>query len=95
MQHLLWAPERTLKNSSIRWWNCAEHAVVTGALMWINGHDVEMLGGQAFFAQGPKSDGATPCLHAVPKHWWISAKNIGVIDFSPDLGLGNASPNGS
>lgn len=58
--------------------------------MWINGHDVTAFAGQAFFAQGPKSRGATPCLHAVPKHWWITAKNIGVIDFSPDLSVAEA-----
>jgi hypothetical protein len=89
MQYLLRSPERTVRPGLLGWWNCVDHAVMTGAFMWINGYDVEIFGGQAFFAQGPKSSDATPCLHAVPKHWWITAKNIGAIDFSPDLGVGD------
>lgn len=91
MQHLLWSPQREVRDGYLGWWNCTDHAVVTAALIWINGYHVEIFAGRAYFAQGPKSSGATPCLHAVPKHWWIVPKNIGVIDFSPDLGI--ADPN--
>jgi hypothetical protein len=87
MQHLLWKPERTVVSGNVGWWNCAEHSVMAGALMWINGHDVEMLVGQAFFAQGPKSRGAEAYLQHVAKHWWITARDIGLVDFSPDLSV--------
>src|SRR5947207_1710656 len=30
------------------------------------------------------------CLHAVQRHWWITAKNIGLVDFSPDLSVAHA-----
>jgi hypothetical protein len=88
MQHLLWKPERAVTDGNLGWWNCAEHSIVTSALMWINGRDVEMVKGKAFFAQGPKPNGATPCLHAVMKHFWITVKDIGLVDFSPDLSVG-------
>jgi hypothetical protein len=91
MQHFLWSPERQVRDGYLSWWNCADHAVMTGALMWINGYDVNIFGGRAYFAQGPGSHGTTPCLHAVPRHWWITAKNIGVIDFSPDLSVGDTN----
>jgi hypothetical protein len=91
MQHLLWSPERTVRAGLLGWWNCVDHAVMTGALMYINGYDVEIVGGQAFFAQGPVSSDASPCLHAVPRHSWITTKNIGAIDFSPDLGVADAN----
>ena len=28
-------------------------------------------------------------MHQVPRHWWIAAKNIGIIDLSPDLSVAN------
>lgn len=87
MQHLLWRPERVVRADGTAWWNCLQHAVVTAALMWINDYTVEMFAGEAFFAQGPKGNGATACLHQVPRHWWVSVQGLGVIDFSPDLGV--------
>src|ERR1039457_1713924 len=87
MQHLLWSPQREVRDGYVGWWNCVDHAVMTGALMWINGYTVDIFGGQAFFAQSRKSSGAAACLHEIPKHYWITAKNIGLIDFSPDLGV--------
>jgi hypothetical protein len=85
MRHLLWRPDRVIRDDGTAWWNCLEHAVVIAALMWINDHDVEMFAGEAFFAQGPKENRATACLHWVPRHWWVSVEGLGVIDFSPDL----------
>jgi hypothetical protein len=87
MQHFLWKPERAVTGGNRGWWNCGQHAVMAGALMQINGHDVEILKGEAFFAQGPKPNGTKSCLHRVPVHCWIRANDIGLVDFSPDLGV--------
>src|ERR1039457_4341112 len=67
MQHLLWSPQREVRDGYVGWWNCVDHAVMTGALMWINGYTVDIFGGQAFFAQSRKSSGAAACLHKIPK----------------------------
>ncbi len=63
---------------------------MTAALMWFNGCEVDAWAGKVLFVQSPKSNGAAPCMHLVPRHWWIAVKNLGIVDLSPDLSVGNS-----
>jgi len=89
MHHLLWNPDKSVRQDGVAWWNCTNFAAITAGLMWLNGCEVEAWSGQVYFVQSPKSNGASACMHQVPRHWWIAAKNIGIIDLSPDLSVAN------
>jgi hypothetical protein len=48
MHHLLWNPNRTVRNDGVAWWNCADVAGATAARMWFNGCEVDAWAGKVF-----------------------------------------------